>query len=150
MPNLKECRRVSIAVEALLQRGPGAPEPLNEAVERLVSRGPEMGMEPEHEERERVVALARTMETAVEKGVSAEVRRGCARPWIGTGTLFGAVFVVTRLPVSSRSRRRLNQMQRWSGRKGVQTHPSRPRGCRQHWNIGRARDGVSQSASCVG
>ena len=36
--NFKKYRRVSIAVEALLQRGPGAPEPPDEAVERLVSR----------------------------------------------------------------------------------------------------------------
>ena len=36
-PNFKECRRVSIALEALLQRGPGASEPPDEAVERLVS-----------------------------------------------------------------------------------------------------------------
>ena len=46
-PNLRECRRVSTTVETLLQRGPGAPEPRNEAVERLVSRGPDMGMGPE-------------------------------------------------------------------------------------------------------
>ena len=46
-PNFKESRWVSIAVEALLQRGPGAPEPPDEAVERLVSRGPDIYMEPE-------------------------------------------------------------------------------------------------------
>ena len=46
-PNFKGCRRVSIAVEALLQRGPGAPEPPDGAVEWLISRGPDMGMEPE-------------------------------------------------------------------------------------------------------
>ena len=38
-PNFKECRRLSIAVEALLQRGPGASKPSDEAVERLISRG---------------------------------------------------------------------------------------------------------------
>ena len=37
--NFKECQRMSIAVEALLQHGPGAPEPPDEAVERLISRG---------------------------------------------------------------------------------------------------------------
>ena len=52
-PNFKECRWMSIAVEALLQCSPGAPEPPNEAVERLVSRGPDMGMEPKQEERVR-------------------------------------------------------------------------------------------------
>ena len=44
--NFKECRRVSIAVGAQLQRSPGAPEPSGEIVERLVPRGPDMGMEP--------------------------------------------------------------------------------------------------------
>ena len=46
-PNFKECRRVSIAVEAQLQRVPGSVEPPDAAVERLVSRGPIMGKEPE-------------------------------------------------------------------------------------------------------
>ena len=36
-PNFKECRRVSITVEALLQRGPGAPEPPNEVVKWLLT-----------------------------------------------------------------------------------------------------------------
>ena len=57
-PNFKECLRVSIAVEALLQRGLRALKPPDEAVERLVSREPDMGMEPEQEKRERAVALA--------------------------------------------------------------------------------------------
>ena len=70
-PNFKECRRVSIVVEALLQRGPGAPEPPDEAVERLVPRGPDMGKKPEQEERERAVALAKTVKTAAENGLSA-------------------------------------------------------------------------------
>ena len=42
-PNFKKCRRMSIAVEALLQRGPGAPEPSDEAVVPLVSSGPDIG-----------------------------------------------------------------------------------------------------------
>ena len=67
---------MSIAVEVLLQRGPGAPEPPDEAVEQLVSRGPDMGMEPQQEERERAVALAKAMETAAANGLSA---RGGAR-----------------------------------------------------------------------
>ena len=39
-PNSKGFRRVSIAVEALLQGGPGAPGLPDEVVELLVSRGP--------------------------------------------------------------------------------------------------------------
>ena len=70
-PNFKECRRVSIAEEALLQRDPGAPEPPDEAVERLVSRGPDVGMKPEQEERERAVALVKAVETAAANGLSA-------------------------------------------------------------------------------
>ena len=49
-PNFKECRRVGIAVETLLQRDPGALEPSGEAVERSVSRGPGMVLTPEQEE----------------------------------------------------------------------------------------------------
>ena len=69
-PDFKESRRMSIAVEVLLQRRPGAPEPPYEAVEWLVSRGPDMGMEPEQEERERAVALAKVVETAAVIGLS--------------------------------------------------------------------------------
>ena len=43
-PNFNQCRQMSIAVEALLQRGPGASKPPGEPVERLVSRGPDMGI----------------------------------------------------------------------------------------------------------
>ena len=70
-PNYKECRRVSIAVEALLQRGPASPETPDEAVERLVSRVPHMSMEPEQEECERAVALAKEVETAAANVLSA-------------------------------------------------------------------------------
>ena len=59
-------------MEALLQRGPDGPEPPDEAVERLASRGPDMGMEPEQEEREYAIALAKAMETAAANGLSAE------------------------------------------------------------------------------
>ena len=38
---------MNITVEALLQGGPGALEPPDEAVERLVSLGSDMGMEAE-------------------------------------------------------------------------------------------------------
>ena len=64
-PNFKECRRISVAVKDLLQRGQDALEPPDEAVERLVSRGPDMGMKPEQGERERAVVLAKAVETAV-------------------------------------------------------------------------------------
>ena len=46
-PNFEEYLQVSIAVEALLQHVLGAPESPDEAVERLVSCGPDMGMAPE-------------------------------------------------------------------------------------------------------
>ena len=69
--DFKKCWRVSIAVEALLQRDPGTPEPPDEAVERLISRGPDMGIEPEREQRERAVALAKAVGTAVANGLSA-------------------------------------------------------------------------------
>ena len=100
-PNFKECRRVIIAVEVLLQRGPGAPEPPDEAVERLVSRGPDMGMEPEQGERERAVVLAKAVKTTAGNGLLAGGGLGSARSWIGTGTLFGAAYVATRLSVSN-------------------------------------------------
>ena len=61
---------MSIAVEALLQHGPGAPEPADGTVERLVSRGADMDMKPEQEKHERPVALAKTVETAAANGLS--------------------------------------------------------------------------------
>ena len=62
---------MGLAVEALLQRGPGAPEPPDEAAERLVSRRPDMGMDPEQEQREHAVALAKAVETTAANGLSA-------------------------------------------------------------------------------
>ena len=50
---------------------PGARKPPDEAVERLVSHGPDMGMEPEQEERESAVALAKAAETAAANSLSA-------------------------------------------------------------------------------
>ena len=75
-PNFKSYWQVRIAVEAQLQCGPGAPESPDEAVERLVSRGPDIGIYLEHEERDDAVALAKTVENAVTNGLSAggEVR----------------------------------------------------------------------------
>ena len=77
---------MSIAVEALPQRGPDAPEPPDEAVERLVSRGPDdVGMEPEQEEHERAVALAKAVETAADfflsTGGEARLREILDRHW---------------------------------------------------------------------
>ena len=69
--NSKEFWRANIAVEVLLQRGPGTPDTPNEAVERLVSREPDTGMEPEQEERERGVALAKAVEITAENSMSA-------------------------------------------------------------------------------
>ena len=43
-PNFKSYWQVRIAVEAQLHCGPGAPESPDEAVERLVSRGPAIGI----------------------------------------------------------------------------------------------------------
>ena len=63
---------MGIAVEALLQHGPGTLEPPNEAVERLVSGVPDISMNPKQEERERAVALAKRVETAAANGLSAE------------------------------------------------------------------------------
>ena len=41
---------MSSAVETLLRRGPGVPEPPDEAIKRVASRGPDMGMKPEQED----------------------------------------------------------------------------------------------------
>ena len=101
-PNFKKCWRVSIPMEALLQRDPGAPETPDEVVERLVSRGLDIGMELEQQELERAVALAKQWRLLRQMVCRPGVGRGCARSWIHTGTLFGVTFVVTRLPVSSR------------------------------------------------
>ena len=62
---------MSIAVKTLLQRGPGAPEPPDEVVERMDSRGPDMGMKSEQEERKRAVVLAKAMEIVAANGLSA-------------------------------------------------------------------------------
>ena len=60
------------------------PEQPGEAVDRLVSRGTDMGMEPEQEERGLAAALAKAVETVAANGLSVRMRRGCARSWIGT------------------------------------------------------------------
>ena len=67
--NFKEYRQVSIAVEALLQRGPDAPEPSDEANERLVSRGPDTYMEPEQKKCESAGALAKAGDCGGERFV---------------------------------------------------------------------------------
>ena len=69
--SIKQCRRMSIAVEALPQPGPGAPKSPAEAVERMVSRGPDISLESEQKERERAVALAKAVETVATNSLSA-------------------------------------------------------------------------------
>ena len=53
-----------------MQRGPGAPEPPDAAVERLVSCGPDISNEREHEGRKRAVDLAKAVETAPANSLS--------------------------------------------------------------------------------
>ena len=62
--------------KTLLQRGSGSPEPLDQAVELSISRGTDMGMELEQEEREGAVALAKAMETAVANSLSVGAEAG--------------------------------------------------------------------------
>ena len=78
-PNFKECRRVSIVVETVFRRGPGAPESLGDVGERLVSRGPDMDMESEQKERECALALAKEVETVATNGLLSKVWRRWAR-----------------------------------------------------------------------
>ena len=81
-PNSKECRRVSTVVEALLKRGPAALEPPDEAVERLDSRGPDVGTEPEQEERERAITLAKAVvANGWSAGGQARLREMLDRHW---------------------------------------------------------------------
>ena len=101
-PNFKECRRMNSAVEALLKRGSGAPEPPDEAVEQLVSGRSDMGTEPKQNEHECAVDFAKAVETAAANGVSAGGGARLRESWVGTGTLLVAAFVATRLLLSSR------------------------------------------------
>ena len=72
-------------MEVPLQRGPGARESLDVAVEWLVLRGPDTGMDPEQEERERTVALAKAVEPAAANDLSAggeaRLRKNLNRLW---------------------------------------------------------------------
>ena len=77
-PNFKEYRRLSSAVEALLQRGPGAPEPPDEVIERI-SRGPDMGMEPEQKERAHRRLWPRQLKLWQRTVCRPGVERGCAK-----------------------------------------------------------------------
>ena len=140
-PHFKKCRRVGIAVEALLQRGPGTPEPPDEAVERLVSPGPDMSMEPEQEDRDRAVALAKAVETTATNGLSAggeaRLREILDRHWnaFRRGRRGDLPARVEALTVAARA--------------CVLTDQDRVAGD-MHWNLGRDRAGVSQFTGCVG
>ena len=63
-------RRVSLSVEAFQEAGGQVSEERDEAVERLVERGPEMFMEPAQEESARKVALEKGVADAVAAGLS--------------------------------------------------------------------------------
>ena len=63
-------RRVSLSVEAFQEVGGQVAEERDEAVERLVERGPEMFMEPAEEESARKVALEEGVTDAVAAGLS--------------------------------------------------------------------------------
>ena len=139
--NFKECRRVSIAMEAQLQRALGAPEPPDETVEWLVSRGPDMGMKPEQEERERAVTVAKqdfffssTATPSVRNPVTSSVCRvrharsgapasGGCRPWEGpydTDSTTMMMMPKPDPPVAHRSRKR-RAWASWNARPAV--HP---------------------------
>ena len=75
--NFRKCRWVSIAEES--------PEPPDEAVERMVSRGSDMGMESKQEEHKRAVALAKAVVIAAAIALSskddARLREPLDRHW---------------------------------------------------------------------
>ena len=86
--NFKEYRRVSIAVEALLQHDPGASEPADEAVKRLVSRGSDINTEQSKRSASAPSPESRQWRLRRQMVCRPGVRRGCARSWIGPGTFF--------------------------------------------------------------
>ena len=135
-PNFKECRRVTIGVEVLLQRGPGALESHDEAIKRLVYRGPDMGMEPEQEERECAVALAKAVETAVANGVSAGGEARLREIMDRRGNVFRRDLRgdppprVEPLTMTFKSEAKVIR------REGVHTHRSRPCGWRSWSRMG--------------
>lgn len=69
-PGFREARRVTMSVDALMHQA--QPDPPDEAVERLVARGPDMIMSPAEEELGRVEALDRAVNSAAEAGLSSE------------------------------------------------------------------------------
>ena len=69
-PAVLGSRRVSLSVAALQEAGGQATKESDLAVERLVERGPEMFMDPAHEESARKVALEESVTDAVAQGLS--------------------------------------------------------------------------------
>ena len=69
-PGYLASRRVSLSVDAFQQLGGQVPKEPDEAVERLVERGPEMFMDPAEEESARKVALEESVTEAVGNGLS--------------------------------------------------------------------------------
>ena len=120
-------------MDALLQHDPGALEPPDEAVERLVSRGPDMGMKPEEAEREHAVALAKGVKTAAVNGLSAEGRARLREILDQRSNAFQRGLRgdpparVEPLTVTFKPE------QRWLRREGVYTHPPRLCDWRHEW-----------------
>ena len=65
----QQCRRIIVSVDALQQQPCGTPEEPDEAVERLVARGPDIDMSPE----EKLQARSDALEEAVLALAAAEL-----------------------------------------------------------------------------
>ena len=65
----KQCRRVSLSVEALQHVDTRDGESADEAVERLASRGPDVGMSPDEEAAARAEALKHAVSKAAAAGL---------------------------------------------------------------------------------
>ena len=134
----------------MLQRGLGAVEPPDEVVERLVTRGADMGMKPEQEERQRAVALAKTEETVAANGLSAG---GGARLRDILDRHLNAFWRGLRGDPPTRVESLTVSLNRGISGQGAKTciltDQDRVAGD-MHWNLGRVQASVSQSAGCVG
>ena len=74
----RQCRRVIVSVDSLQQQQCGAPEEPDEAVERLMARGPKIDMSPEEELRDRCVALEEVVLASAAAGLDeSHVERLC-------------------------------------------------------------------------
>ena len=65
----RQCRRVTVSTDAVQQQTSFTPKEPNEAVERLVARGPEIDMSPEEELRARSEALKGAVQAEAAAGV---------------------------------------------------------------------------------